>query len=198
MEMAPLSPYDAPRLLLRVASFLDGGVGGKGKQHHRHGNGNPRTFARKVATGTNHKNSMKSTRAPSSSRGVQWGLSEMSDVATQAHQGPRPQGSDHGGKSQRASSEKLAGGKDLPWCSDSARNGTHHVVKHPDQAGIRVPARGPSHLHPTRGNNLNLAATRSYVGVVQEPRQQGASKGPYAPPPNTGHHRQPNNNSLLC
>ena len=29
MEMAPLSPYDAPRLLLRVASFLAGGLGGK-------------------------------------------------------------------------------------------------------------------------------------------------------------------------
>ena len=29
-------------------------------------------------------------------------------------------------------------------------------------------------------------------------REKGASKGPYAPPSNTGHHRQPNNNSLLC
>ena len=29
-------------------------------------------------------------------------------------------------------------------------------------------------------------------------RDKGASKGPYTPPPNTGQHRQPNNNSLLC
>ena len=30
-----------------------------------------------------------------------------------------------------------------------------------------MPPRGPSHLHPTRGNNLNLATTRSYVEVVR-------------------------------
>ena len=110
---------------------------------------------------------MKSTRAPSSSRGVQRGLSEMPDVATQAHRGPRSQGSDHGSKSQRAGAEKRAGVRHLPSRSDSTRKGTHHVVKSADQAGIRGPARGPMHLHPTRDNTVNPTTTRSYVEVVR-------------------------------
>ena len=110
---------------------------------------------------------MKSTRAPSSSWGVQRGLSEMPNVATQAHRGPRSQGSDHGSKSQRAGTEKRAGVRHLPTRSDSTRKGTHHVVKRPDQAGIRGPARGPTHLHPTRDNTVNPASTRSYVEVVR-------------------------------
>ena len=110
---------------------------------------------------------MKSTRAPSSSRGVQRGLSEMPDVATQAHRGARSQGSDHGSKFQHAGTEKRAGERYLPSRSDSTRKGMHYIVKRPDQAGIRVPPRGPSHLHPTRDNNLNPATTRSYVEVVQ-------------------------------
>ena len=117
-----------------------------------------------VVTDTNHKNPMKSTRAPRSSRGVQRGLGEMPDVVTQAHRGPR---SHHGSKSQRASTEKRAGERYLPSRSNSTRSGTHHIIKRPDQAGIRVPARGPSHLHQTRGNNLNPATTCSYVEVVR-------------------------------
>ena len=116
---------------------------------------------------TNHKNPMKSTRPPSSSRGVQRGLSEMPDVATQAHRGPRSQGSDHCSKTQRAGTEKRAGKRHLPSRSNSTRKGTHHIVKRPDQAGISGPPRGPSHLHPTRGNNLNPATTCSYVAVVR-------------------------------
>ena len=124
-------------------------------------------FAARVVTNTNHTSPMKSTRAPSSSRGVQRGLSEMPDVATQAHPGPRSQGSDHGSKSQRAGTEKRAGVSHLPSRSDSTRKGTHHVVKSPDQAGMRGPARGPTHLHPTRDNTVNPATTRSYVEVVR-------------------------------
>ena len=114
-----------------------------------------------VVTNTDLNNTMKSTRAPSSSRGVQRGLSEMPDVATQAHRGPCSQGSDHGSKSHCTGTEKRVGERHLPSRSNSSRKGTHHVVKHPDQG------------------------------------DKGASKGPYTPPPNTGQHRQPNNNSLL-
>ena len=110
---------------------------------------------------------MKSTRAPSSSWGVPRGLSEMPDVATQAHRGPRSQGSDHGSKSRRAGTEKRAGGRHLPSRSDSTRKGTHHGVKRPDQARIRGPARGPTHLHPTQDNTVNPTTTRSYVEVVR-------------------------------
>ena len=88
-------------------------------------------------------------------------------MATQAHRGPGSQGSDHGSKSQCAGTKKQAGERNLPSRSDSTIKGTHHIVKCPDQAGIRVPARGPSHLHPTQGNNLNPATTRSYVEVVR-------------------------------
>ena len=88
-------------------------------------------------------------------------------MATQAHRGPCSQGSDHSSKSQRAGTEKRAGERYLPSRSDSTRIGTYHIVKRPDQGGIRVPARGPSHLHPTWGNNLNPATTRSYVEVVR-------------------------------
>ena len=68
---------------------------------------------------------------------------------------------------RRAGTEKRAGERYLPSRCDSTRKGTHHVVKRPNQAGIRVPARGPSHLHPTRGTNLNPATTRSYVEVLR-------------------------------
>ena len=102
-----------------------------------------------------------------STRGVQRGLNEMPHAATQAHRGPRSQGSDHGSKSQRAGTEKRAGETYLPSRSNSTKKGMHHIVKRPDQAGIRVPARGPSHLHPTRGNDLNPATTCSYVEVVR-------------------------------
>ena len=125
-----------------------------------------RVTAARAATGQQAR-TPKSTRAPSSSLGVQRGLSEMPDVATQAHRGPRSQGSDHGSKSQRTGTEKRQDERHLPSRSNSTRKGTHHIVKRPDQAGIRVPPRGPSHLHPTRGNNLNPAKTRSYVEVVR-------------------------------
>ena len=129
---------------------------------------------------------MKSTRAPSASRGVQWGLNKMPDVATQAHRGPRSQGSDHGSKPQRASTEKRAGERHLPSRSDSTRKGMHHIVKRPDQARTRVPPRGPSHLHPTQGNDFNLATTRSYVEVVRgvAPRS-GQPSTATGPPHNT-------------
>ena len=120
-----------------------------------------------MVTNTDLNNTMKSKRAPSSSRGLQRGLSEMPEVATQAHWGPRSQGSDHGSKSQRAGTEKRAGERHLPLHSDSTRKGTHHVVKRPDQAGIRGPARGPTHLHPARDNTVNPATTQSYVEVVR-------------------------------
>ena len=110
---------------------------------------------------------MKSTRAPSSSPGVQWGLSEMPDVAMQAHRGPRSQGIDHSSKYERARIEKQAPVRHLPWRSDSTKKGTHHVVKRPDQALIRGPARDPTHLHPTRDNTVNPASSCSYVEVVR-------------------------------
>ena len=126
---------------------------------------------------------MKSTRAPSSSRGVQWGLSEMPDVATQAHRGPRSQGSDHGSKSQRAGTEKRAGERLLPSRSDSTRKGTHHVVKRPDQAGRRGPARGPTHLHPTWDTTVNPTTTRSYVEVVRGGAQRSGRPATVRGPP---------------
>ena len=43
----------------------------------------------------------------------------------------------------------------FPSRSNSTRKGTHHVVKRPDQAGRRGPARGPTHLHPTRDTTVN-------------------------------------------
>ena len=52
-------------------------------------------------------------------------------------------------------------------CAPPPPPGTHHVVKRPDQAGIRGAARGPAHLHPTRDNTFNPATTRSYVEVVR-------------------------------
>ena len=126
---------------------------------------------------------MNSTRAPSSSRGVQWGLSEMPDVATQAHRGPRSQGSDHGSKSQRAGTEKRAGERLLPSRSNSTRKGTHHVVKRPDQAGRRGPARGPTHLHPTRDTTVNPTTTRSYVEVVRGVAQRSGRPATVRGPP---------------
>ena len=143
-------------------------------------------------TNTNHKNPMKSTRARSSSRGVQRGLSEMPDVAMQPHRGPRSQGGDHRNKSQCAGTEKREGETYLPSRSDSTGKGTHHAVKHPDLAGIRVRARGPSHLHPTWGNNLNPATTHSYVEAVRgaAPRS-GQPSTATSPPHNTRHNPYP-------
>ena len=131
---------------------------------------------------------MKSTRAPSSSRGVQRGLSEMPDVATQAHRGPRSQGSDHGSKSQRAGTEKRAGERHLPSRSDSTGKGTHHVVKRPDQAGRRGPARGPTHLHPTRDNTVNPTTTRSYVEVVRGLALKSGRPSTASGPPHVTHY----------
>ena len=77
----------------------------------------------------------------------------------------------HKGVTTAVSSSVLAlrseQGRDIsPRVATQLEKGTHHIVKRPDQ-GIRVPARGPSHLHPTWGNNLNPATTRSYVEVVR-------------------------------
>ena len=182
METAPQSPLDAPRLPQRAASFLAGGVGGKAKQQAG-GRQPPHIFSARVVTNTDRNKTMKSTRAPSSSRGVQWGLSEMPDVATQAHRGPRSQGSDHGSKSQRAGTEKRAGERLLPSRSDSTRKGTHHVVKRPDQAGRRGPARGPTHLHPTRDTTVNPTTTRSYVEVVRGVAQRSGWPATVSGPP---------------
>ena len=126
---------------------------------------------------------MTSTRAPSSSRGVQRGLSELPDVATQAHWGSRSQGSDHGSKSQRAGTEKRAGERLLPSRSDSTRKRMHHIVKRPDQAGIRGPARGPTHSHPTRFTTINPTTTRSYVEVVRGVAQRSGRPTTASSPP---------------
>ena len=49
-------------------------------------------------------------------------------------------------------------GRDIyPRVATQPEKGTHHGVKRPDQAGIRGPARGPTHLHPTRDNTVNPA-----------------------------------------
>ena len=193
METAPQSPLDAPRLPQRAASFLAGGVGGKAK--HRAGGRQPlHLFSQGgdqhrpqqhnlVTECTDQNKTMKSTRAPSSSRGVQWGLSEMPDVATQAHRGPRSQGSDHGSKSQRAGTEKRAGERLLPSRSDSTKKGLNPVVKRPDQAGIRGPARGPTHRHPTWDNTVNPPTTRSYVEVVRGVAQRSGRPTTASGPP---------------
>ena len=120
--------------------------------------------------------------------GVQRGLSEMSDAATQAHRGLRSQVSDHGSKSQFAGTEKRAGERHLPSRSDSTRKGTPHIDKRPDQAGIRMRTRGPSQLHPTRGTNLNPATTHPYVELVRgvTPRS-GRPTIATSPPHNTRH-----------
>ena len=107
----------------------------------------------------------------------------MPDVATQAHRGPRSQGSDHGSKSQRAGTEKRAGERLLPSRSNSTRKGTHHVVKRPDQAGRRGPARGPTHLHPTRDTTVNPTTTRSYVEVVRGVAQRSGRPATVRGPP---------------
>ena len=61
--------------LSRGRSRVQGQTPGRGKA-------TPAFFQPRVVTNTNHTNPMKSTRAPSSSRGVQRGLIEMPDVAT--------------------------------------------------------------------------------------------------------------------
>ena len=102
---------------------------------------------------------------------------------TQAHRGPRSQGSDHGSKSQRAGTEKRAGERLLPSRSNSTRKGTHHVVKRPDQAGRRGPARGPMHLHPSRDTTVNPTTTRSYVEVVRGVAQRSGRPATVRGPP---------------
>ena len=97
--------------------------------------------------------------------------------------GPRSQGSDHGSKSQRAGTEKRAGERLLPSRSNSTRKGTHHVVKRPDQAGRRGPARGPTHLHPTRDTTVNPTTTRSYVEVVRGVAQRSGRPATVRGPP---------------
>ena len=96
---------------------------------------------------------------------------------------PPSQGSDHGSKSQRAGTEKRAGERLLPSRSDSTRKGTHHVVKRPDQAGRRGPARGPTHLHPTRDTSVNPTTTRSYVEVVRGVAQRSGRPTTVRGPP---------------
>ena len=96
---------------------------------------------------------------------------------------PPPPGSDHGSKSQRAGTEKRAGERLLPSRSDSTRKGTHHVVKRPDQAGRRGPARGPTHLHPTRDTTVNPTTTRSYVEVVRGVAQRSGRPATVRGPP---------------
>ena len=104
-------------------------------------------------------------------------------MAAQAHRGPRSQGSDHGSKSQRAGTEKRAGERLLPSRSNSTRKGTHHVIKRPDQAGRRGPARGPMHLHPTRDTTVNPTTTRSYVEVVRGVAQRSGRPATVRGPP---------------
>ena len=104
-------------------------------------------------------------------------------MATQAHRGPRSQGSDHGSKSQRAGTEKRAGERLLPSRSNSTRKGTHHVVKRPDQAGRRGSARGPTHLHPTWDTTVNPTTTRSYVEVVRGVAQRSGRPATVRGPP---------------
>ena len=111
------------------------------------------------------------------------GVSPPPLLATQAHRGPRSQGSDHGSKSQRAGTEKRAGERLLPSRSNSTRKGTHHVVKRPDQAGRRGPARGPTHLHPTRDTTVNPTTTRSYVEVVRGVAQRSGRPATVRGPP---------------
>ena len=71
----------------------------------------------------------------------------------------------------------------LPSRSNSTRKGTHHVVKRPDQAGRRGPARGPTHLHPTRDTTVNPTTTRSYVEVVRGVAQRSGRPAMVRGPP---------------
>ena len=70
-----------------------------------------------------------------------------------------------------------------PSRSNSTRKGTHHVVKRPDQAGRRGPARGPTHLHPTRDTTVNPTTTRSYVEVVRGVAQRSGRPATVRGPP---------------
>ena len=74
-------------------------------------------------------------------------------------------------------------GESLPPRSNSTRKGTHHVVKRPDQAGRRGPARGPTHLHPTRDTTVNPTTTRSYVEVVRGVAQRSGRPATVRGPP---------------
>ena len=70
-----------------------------------------------------------------------------------------------------------------PSRSNSTRKGTHHVVKRPDQAGRRGPARGPTHLRPTRDTTVNPTTTRSYVEVVRGVAQRSGRPATVRGPP---------------
>ena len=87
------------------------------------------------------------------------------------------------GPDRRAGTEKRAGERLLPSRSNSTRKGTHHVVKRPDQAGRRGPARGPTHLHPTRDTTVNPTTTRSYVEVVRGVAQRSGRPATVRGPP---------------
>ena len=161
METAPLSILDAPRLPQRAASFLAGGVGGKAKQQAR-GRQSPHLFSQ---GGDRHQTNHKPNEVYTCTEFFS-GPQRDARCGNASPPGAALSRSDRGSKSQRASTEKGAGERYLPSCSDSSTKETHHIVKRPDQAGIRVPARGPSHLHPTWGTDLNPATTRSYVEGV--------------------------------
>ena len=156
METAPLSTLDAPRLPQCTVSFLAGGVGGKGKQWVG-GRQPPYSFSAKVVTDTNHNNPMKSTCALSSSRGVQRGLSGIPDAATQAHRGPRSQGSDHGSKSQLAMRSEQ--GRDIFPC----------VVTHPEKG------------HPHRQVPRPSRAKGASKGPITPPPNMGHKPQPNSP-----------------
>ena len=126
----------ASQLPQHVASFLAGGVGGKAKLQaggrqllHLFSHGGDRHRPQKP------NEVYTCTEFFSGSNGA---------LARCAKWQPKPTGAvlsrDHGSKSQHAGTEKRAGERYLPSRSDSNRKGTHHIVKRPDQAGIRVPA----------------------------------------------------------
>ena len=76
----------------RRAAYSDRQVGADMPNHPKHPHASLVTTQGVIDT--NHKNPMTSPRALSSSRGVQRGLNEIPDVATQAHRGPLSAGSD--------------------------------------------------------------------------------------------------------
>ena len=164
MQTAPSSTLDAPRLSKCAASFLAGRVGGQG-QTKSGGKAAPSYFFAMVVTDTNqsvrlhYQLMMKSTRAPSSSRRVQWDPSEMPGLATQANRGPRSRGSDHCSKSEHAGVEKRAGERNQTSRSDSTMEATQHNIMHLQQAGICGLASGPTHPRPSLCTNLHKATT---------------------------------------
>ena len=86
----------------------------------------------------------------------------------------------------------------FPRVATQAGKGTHDIVKRPDQAGLRVPTRGPSHLHPTRGTNLNPATTRSYAEVVRGVTPRSELPTMATGPPHNTRHRDWGGRRFLC